>query len=96
MPSSTHRKRLVLRSLSREFSTGTLRCKADHTQITSVSTQETMRSHVPRKLGAENHATSGSVVAETAGCAKSRNTQSSSILRCANAVVKVEGRMAGG
>jgi hypothetical protein len=83
MPSSTHRKRLVLRSLSREVSTGTLRCKADQTQITSVSTQETMRSHVPRKLGAENHATSGSGVAEAAFCAKSSRAHSSSISRYA-------------
>ena len=82
MPSRIHLSRLMLRSLSREVSTVMLRCKADQTQITSVSTQEAMRSHVPRKLGAEYHATSGSEAAEATFRAKSNKVQEGSISTC--------------
>ena len=53
MPNKIHFVRLRLRCLSVEPSVGTFRCNALQTHIVSVSTQETMISQVPRKLGAE-------------------------------------------
>lgn len=54
----------MFRFLSLDCWVGTLRCKADQTHNMYVSTQETIRSHVPRSFGAERHATSATAVAE--------------------------------
>lgn len=79
MPSKTHRTRLMFRSLSFDCLVGTLRCKADQTQIMSVSTQEMMRSHVPRKLGAEYHVTSAAEADEKTPRTKDRSIHESNM-----------------
>ena len=76
IPRTIHRARLRFLPRRFEFSVGTLRCSADQTHRVKVSTQDAIRSQVPRKLGGSYHEVSCTSAEATVGkkrCAATRN-----------------------